>query len=236
MSSLLNAPPKRVRSRAPDIIPPQHPSIRRLRIRRLRTFRLLHLLHRLAGLTLCIFTTLHLVNHLFALVSVQQHIKAMELLRLVYRHPLGETVVLAALTVQVPTGIALVRRKVWRGLPLAERARIASGAYLALFLVVHVSAVMVGRYVLHLDTNFYFASARLRGSLWLCFVVYYELSVIAVFTHVASVHYQYVRSRSTFRSAQTQALVIAGVGVALAILIVLAFSGVLYDITFPAVY
>lgn len=36
-----------------------------------------------------------------------------------------------------------------------------SGAYLAFFLMVHVGAVLFGRTVLKLDTNFYYAAAGL---------------------------------------------------------------------------
>lgn len=192
--------------------------------------------HRFAGLTLAFFIGLHLMNHLCALVSIEQHIKIMDLLRLIYRNPLGEALLLLAIMVQVPSGILLVRRKGWRGLPLAERAQVASGGYLAFFLVAHVFAVMMGRYFFHVDTNFYFASAVLFSPVWLFYVVYYGLSVVSVFVHVASIHYQKMLSRTSSHRAQTQALAIVGTGIAVMVLILLAFSGVVYEIRLPAAY
>jgi succinate dehydrogenase/fumarate reductase cytochrome b subunit len=193
-------------------------------------------LHRFAGLTLAVFIAMHLTNHLFALFSVERHIAIMDLLRLVYRNPLGETILLAAVLIQVPSGIMLVKRKGWRGLPLVERAQVASGGYLAFFLVAHVFAVMMGRYFFHLDTNFYFASAVLFSPVWLFYVVYYGLSVVAVFTHVGSIHYQKMLSRTSSERAQIQALMIVGVGLTVTVLILLAFSGVVYEIRLPAAY
>lgn len=193
-------------------------------------------LHRFAGLTLAVFIAMHLTNHLLALVSIEQHIKVMDALRLIYRNPLCEALLLLAIMVQVPSGIMLVRRKGWRGLPLAERAQVASGGYLAFFLVAHVFAVMMGRHFFHLDTNFYFASAVLFSPVWLFYVVYYGLSVIAVFTHVASIHYQKMLSRTSPERAQIQALTIVGVGLMVTVLILLAFSGVVYEIRIPTAY
>lgn len=193
-------------------------------------------LHRFAGLTLAVFIAMHLTNHLFAMVSIEQHIKVMDALRLIYRNPFGEALLLLAIMVQVPSGIMLVRRKGWRGLPLVERAQVASGGYLAFFLVAHVFAVMMGRYFFHLDTNFYFASAVLFSPVWLFYVVYYSLSVVAVFTHIGSIHYQKMLPRTSSERAQIQSLTIVGVGLMVTVLILLAFSGVVYEIRLPAAY
>lgn len=223
MNSLLDSPVQQT-------MPNQSASPTKINVQRLRQ------LHRFAGLTLAVFIGLHLTNHLFALVSIEQHIKVMDALRLIYRNPLGEALLLLAIMVQVPSGIMLVGRKGWRGLPLAERAQVASGGYLAFFLVAHVFAVMMGRYFFHVDTNFYFASAVLFSPLWLFYVVYYGLSVVSVFTHVASIHYQKMLSRTSPGRAQTQALVIVGAGIIVMVMILLVFSGVVYEIRIPTAY
>ena len=60
-----------------------------------------------------------------------------------------------------------------------------SGACLALFLLIHVTAVLFGRTVLDLDTNVHFAAAGLQ--VWpyqLFFVPYYFLALLALFTHL----------------------------------------------------
>lgn len=223
MNSLLDSPVQQT-------MPNQSASPTKINVQRLRQ------LHRFAGLTLAVFIGLHLTNHLFALVSIEQHIKIMDALRLIYRNPLGEALLLLAIMVQVPSGILLVRRKGWRGLQLAERAQVASGGYLAFFLVAHVFAVMMGRYFFHVDTNFYFASAVLFSPVWLFYVVYYGLSVVSVFTHVASIHYQKMLPRTSPRHAQTQALVIVGAGIIVMMMILLVFSGAVYEIRIPTAY
>lgn len=198
-------------------------------------------LHRFAGLTLASFIALHLCNHLVALVSIEAHIRVMQALRLVYRNPLIETALMLAILVQVSSGITLVRQKIkgkgWRDKKLrAENVQIASGLYMAFFLVAHVFAVMMGRHFFNLDTNFYFASAPLLSVFWWYYVVYYGLSVVAVFTHVASIHYQKMQGRTTSQRSRTQALLIIVLGGVLAGLILAAFSGVVYEITLPKEY
>lgn len=230
MNSLIDSPVQRTAQTQDAASGTENARKAELRATRIRTA------HRFAGMTLALFIAMHLTNHLFALFSVERHVAVMDILRLIYRNPLGEVILLAAVLVQVPSGILLVKRKGWRGLPLAERAQVASGGYLAFFLVAHVFAVMMGRHFFYLDTNFYFASAPLLSFLWAYYVVYYGLSVVAVFTHVASIHYQKMLSLTSPQRARIQALVIGGVGLVVAVLILLAFSGVVYEITLPAAY
>lgn len=193
-------------------------------------------LHRFAGLTLATFIAIHLTNHLFALVSVESHIHIMDYARLLYRNPLGEALLLIAIAVQIPSGIMLVRKKGWRGTEFAERVQVASGLYLSFFLVVHVFAVMVGRYYFNLDTNFYFGSSPLLSPLWWYYVPYYGLSVIAVFAHVASIHFQKMIPLVSLRQARVQAILITLLGGIISMLIVLVFSGKIYHFVLPAKY
>jgi flagellar biosynthesis protein FlhB len=108
--------------------------------------------------------------------------------------------------------------------------------YLSFFLVAHLFAVMGGRYYLKLDTNFYFGASPLLSWLWWYYVPYYGLSVIAVFAHVASTHFQKMLPRTSLKKAQIQALAIAVIGCTIAVMILIAFSGVLYSIVLPAGY
>ncbi len=193
-------------------------------------------LHRFAGLTLAAFIALHLLNHLFALVSVEMHINFMQFARLIYRNPLGEALLLAAVSIQVPSGIMLVRRKGWRGIAFIERVQVASGLYLSFFLIAHIFAVMMGRYFFNLDTNFYFGASPLLSWLWWYYVPYYGLSIIAIFAHVASIHFQKVLPRTSLKAAQQQALAIACLGVILSVLLLLAFMGILHSFTLSAEY
>jgi len=140
-------------------------------------------LHRGAGAVLAAFLLVHMANHMAALAGVDAHIRFMEAARRVYRQPVVEGLLLLCAVLQAGSGLVLAwagRRR--RG--VLARAQVASGAYLALFLAIHVAAVLAGRGA-GLDTNFYFAAAGLH--VWpfvLFFGPYYFLAVAALCVHV----------------------------------------------------
>ncbi|MRV74267.1 hypothetical protein GJ700_21400 [Duganella sp. FT92W] len=141
-------------------------------------------LHRCSGALLGSFIAIHLVNHLLLLYSQALHRQAMDALRLAYRWPPVEALLLACVVVQVVTGVARLRRNAAAG--GWTPARIA-GLYLLYFLAVHTLAVLSARSLLNLDTNLYFAAAGLH--VWPFapyFVLHYLLAVVAVFVHLGS--------------------------------------------------
>jgi hypothetical protein len=142
-------------------------------------------LHRGGALLVGAFVLMHLANHLAALGGIAAHLRFMETARLVYRQPLVETVLLLAVAAQAVSGLRLLVAGWQRKAGWIARLQAASGAYLALFLLIHVAAVLVGRAVLDLDTNVHFAAAGLQ--VWpyqLFFVPYYFLALLALFTHL----------------------------------------------------
>lgn len=145
--------------------------------------------HYLSGLVLATFVGVHLTNHLLAGVSPAAHIAFMTATRMVYRHPIVETALLATVILQIVTGVGLVRSAVRQNANAWRRLHVGSGLYLALFLVIHVSAVIAARLLWDLDTNFYFGAAGLNHyPHQLFFVPYYTLAILAFFAHVAAVH------------------------------------------------
>lgn len=194
--------------------------------------------HYRTGLLLAVFILVHLANHLAALWSVPAHLAAMTALRRVYRHPVVETGLLLAVVGQVVTGLRLywASRRQPAG-PLAARVQLFSGLYLAFFLLVHTGAVLSGRALLGLDTNLYFAAAGINTFPFsLFFVPYYFLAVMAVFGHLASLHYQKGAPRWGEVRARRQALGLGGAGLVLALLILLAMSNRLQGLPIPPRY
>lgn len=61
-------------------------------------------LHYVAGLTLAVFVSFHLLNHLSPLYGPEQHIATMPTLRSLYRNPVAETLLLGAVGVQMVSG------------------------------------------------------------------------------------------------------------------------------------
>ena len=111
-----------------------------------------------------------------------------------------------------------------------------SGAYLVFFFLNHVGAVLLGRGVLHLDTNFYFAAAGFHVPPFpFFFAPYYFLAVLALFTHLGCAFYWQLQLKS--RSVRVLAVVLTiGVGFIVSLLIVLSLAGAFYPVHVPPEY
>lgn len=136
--------------------------------------------HRALAVFLAVFLALHLGNHLAGLVGQATHGSVQAAVRVVYRHPLIEPLLLLAVAIQIGLGLALVaRRRRWT-------LQTASGLYLALFLAVHLGAVLSARWQ-GTETDLAFAAAGLHAPApWpAVFALYYGLAVLAVFAHLS---------------------------------------------------
>ena len=124
----------------------------------------LRIIHKYSALVIVAFAFLHITNHLMSLINIQSHIVFMDIARKIYRQPIVEGLLLLCVVFQATSGLWLLIRG-WR----QRRGFVAwlqaiSGSYLACFLLVHVGAVLYGRAILQLDTNFYFAAAGLLSA------------------------------------------------------------------------
>jgi succinate dehydrogenase/fumarate reductase cytochrome b subunit len=136
--------------------------------------------HRGLAVVLALFLALHLGNHLAGLWGQEAHRAVQEALRPVYRHVAIEPLLLAAVAAQAVVGVTLAARR--RRVTLQT----ASGFYVALFLAVHVGAVLGARWQ-GTDTDLAFAAAGLHAERpWpLVFGLYYGVAVLAVFAHLS---------------------------------------------------
>jgi hypothetical protein len=149
-------------------------------------------IHRRSAVMILVFASAHVSNHLFAIVNVSAHSYVMDVLRVVYRQPLVEGLLLTAIAVQLGTGAALIWRAHLRHPSITVNVQALSGMYLAVFFVAHVSAALMARG--QTDTNFVWAAGRrgLLASSGLTFLLpYYLLAVVALFAHVGA----YLRPR-----------------------------------------
>lgn len=194
-------------------------------------------LHYLSGLLLSVFIGFHLFNHLMALGGAEKHISTMQSFRSFYRHPFIETILFIAVLVQVFSGIRLVKAGSKTASRFYEKMHIWTGIYLAFFLIIHIAAVLAGRYVFELDTNFYFGVAGLnRFPFNLFFIPYYTLAILSFFGHIAAIHRKKMKRQLLGLSVIKQAniILITGAGIALCTLYGLTnhFKGV----TIPTAY
>lgn len=179
------------------------------------------------------FLVVHLINHLAGLASVEAHLGFMAVARMVYRHPLVEPLLLAAFALQGVSGLVLA----WRGRrcrALTARLQMASGAYLALFLLIHVGAILHGREILGLDTNLHFAAAGIQAGLGWLFLPYYGLAVLAAFTHFGSA--LEARARRRGPGMPWRLLLLSTLGGVLALILGLLLAGRVYPLSIPDAY
>ena len=146
-------------------------------------------LHYFSGITISIFVGLHLFNHFYSLFGANAHIELMDELRVIYRNIISETILLFAVAVQIVSGVKLFLNNRKTKPDFFGKLQIWTGLYLAFFLLIHLSAVLSGRLILDLDTNFYFGVAGLNTfPLNLFFLPYYGLAIISFFGHISAVH------------------------------------------------
>ncbi|MFS0489206.1 hypothetical protein [Leadbetterella byssophila] len=168
-------------------------------------------LHYFSGIVLSIFITLHLLNHLGSIWGAEVHIQSMNYIRKLYRNIVVETLLLCSVSIQIFSGLRLVYKRKTLKLSFFQIIQNYSGLYLSFFLLVHLSAIMVGRYYLKLDTNFYFGVAGLNTfPINLFFIPYYALALISVFTHLAVVHKTKTSIRIISPQAQFYIIMILG--------------------------
>jgi len=194
-------------------------------------------LHYFSGITITIFIGLHLFNHMVSLWGAEAHIELMNILRKVYRNPILETVLLGAVVVQIITGLKLFLSKRKLVVGFYQKLQIWSGLYLAFFLIMHVGAILVGRYMLQLDTNFYFGVAGLNTfPLNLFFVPYYGMAIISFFGHVASIHHHKMKKPLIGFSVGQQSRFILMIGIISTLIILYGLTNGFSGIEIPETY
>jgi succinate dehydrogenase/fumarate reductase cytochrome b subunit len=178
-------------------------------------------IHYFSGILITVFILVHLLNHLLVLHSEALHITFMQSARKIYRHPAVETILLTAVLTQIISGIRLVVITWGTSLELFDWLHILSGLYLALFLIVHVTAVLIGRYKLHLDTNLYYGAGVMNvHPQKLIFIPYYALAILSFFTHIASIHRIKMKELLPIETVEQHSWIIIGTGILITFLII----------------
>lgn len=193
-------------------------------------------IHHYSGITIALFVTLHLTNHTVSLMGIEKHIEVMTQFRKIYRNIFAEVLLLSAVSVQIFSGIQLYRSRYKLAKGFYEKLQLWSGLYLAIFFLIHLSAIMVGRFILKLDTNFYFGAAGLNSFPFnLFFIPYYSLAIWCFFGHIAAIHYRKMFERN-HRLAKRQSLAIICIGILVSITILYGMTGGFKGVNIPSSY
>lgn len=194
-------------------------------------------LHYFSGIVISVFVAFHLLNHAVSVFGAEQHIAVMKLLRVVYRNVFIETLLLAAVLVQIITGLWLFNKgRKWAS-TFFEKLQLWSGLYLAIFFVIHLSAVLGGRWVLHLDTNYYFGVAGLNTFPFnLFFIPYYGLAVLSFFGHIATIHQRKMKQSVLGLSPTAQSKFMLGFGLLFTLFLFYGLTNHFQGVEIPAAY
>ena len=194
-------------------------------------------MHFISGLTLTIFIGFHLLNHFMSLLGVEAHIAMMDNLRIVYRNPIVETVLLLAAALQIFSGLKLIAKFRTTNTHFFDTLRVWSGLYLAGFLLIHVGAVLTGRFILDLDTNIYFGAAGLNAFPFnLFFIPYYALAILAFFGHIASIHFRKMKNNIFGLSPILQSKLIVLIGFLATLLVLYGLTNGFTGMEIPSEY
>lgn len=147
--------------------------------------------HGISGALVTLFIAFHLFNHLFGLLGPEAHADIMELGRVVYRSPVVEPLLVAALLFQVFSGLYLAWHWSARGGDFQRIFQIASGVFLSVFILGHLNAVFIfARTWAGIETDWAFATGAPTGLLldpWsIRLVPHYALGVFFILAHLVS--------------------------------------------------
>lgn len=193
-------------------------------------------IHYISGSIISLFIILHLVNHLFALESDLKHIEIMNFIRPIYRNLISESFLILAIIIQIFSGIKFFFA-LKKSMYLFDKIQRYSGLYLALFFLIHLSAIGVCRWVLKLDSNFYFGAAGINTFPYLLFFIpYYFLAIFSFFGHIASIHYKKMKKNIFHLNPHKQAVIILIIGFFISFLCIYGLSNHFKGYEIPEVY
>lgn len=103
---------------------------------------------------LLIFITAHLLNHALANFGGQVHLDVMKQLRVFYRHPLVEPLLISLFGLQIISGLYLVNKHLKKKGSVYNTLQIVTGLMVFVFLSSHLMAIFIlGRWYAGIDTN-----------------------------------------------------------------------------------
>lgn len=186
-------------------------------------------IHATSAVVLAAFALAHVLNHSVAIVSLATNTAMLNALRLVYRQNIGQTVLVAAVALQVCTGLTMVSKYYLRRAAPLRNLQLLSGLYLAVFLITHLITVFTVRRA-GINTDFIWASHAPAGLLATIATVpllpRYALAVVAVFVHLAC-QARWNLSRLLSQSgARTVSYGVMALGAATTLVVALAACGV----------
>lgn len=151
----------------------------------------LRVIHGVTAAVLLVYLAFHLTNHLLAWFGEDAHSSFMEMGRSVYRAPLIEPFLVAAMLFQAGTGILLAWRWSAQRADFHRAFQVASGVFLSVFILGHMNSVFIlARTFFGIETGWDFATGAPNGLLhdpWsVRLIPHYALGVFFIIAHLFS--------------------------------------------------
>lgn len=122
--------------------------------------------HGVGAVLALLFLAFHFSNHLVGLVGPDAHLAVMKVLRVVYRSPLVEPLLIGVFAFMIATGLRLAWRWSARPMDAARTLQVAGGVFLTWAVISHVNAVLyLARVHFGIDTDWGFAIGAPAGML-----------------------------------------------------------------------
>lgn len=144
--------------------------------------------HGVAAALAVVYLCFHFSNHLVGLIGADAHLAVMKVLRVVYRSPLIEPLLIATFLFLVGSGAYMAWRMTRRPADAIRSFQIAGGVFLIFAVISHVNAVLyLARSYFNIETDWGFAVGAPAGLLhdaWnIRLLPYYLLAVFFVIAH-----------------------------------------------------
>lgn len=122
--------------------------------------------HGVGAVLALLFLAFHFSNHLVGLVGPEAHMAVMKVLRVVYRSPFVEPLLIGVFAFMILTGLRLAWRWSARPMDAARTLQVAGGVFLVWAVISHVNAVLyLARVHFGIDTDWGFAIGAPAGML-----------------------------------------------------------------------
>ncbi len=191
--------------------------------------------HRINGIFLTAFVAIHMATHLSGLWGIDAYAATQNVLRYFYRNPIVEPLLLASFVVQAGIGFGLATNNFLRKMGEKwSRRQTLSGLIFLIFILQHLVAMGVTRWVGGLDTTFFWPASVMSASpfRWY-FAPYYFLGISALFVHLGCAVRLHLLQRQLPNMAGNAFWLISTSGVLIALTVNAILLGAFYDIRLP---
>jgi succinate dehydrogenase/fumarate reductase cytochrome b subunit len=185
-------------------------------------------LHRASALILSVFVLAHIGNHVVGVFGLEAYFRYLTAVRQIYRHPIGEPILIGLIILQMFTGIAITVRAFQR----RERRKLLSwieivAAWLFfMFITIHLASIAVTRFYFEMETDFLWVATMMRPSPLQPFVIaFHFLGIVVVTTHMGIGFRFLLTAAGLSRLGNVVAALVAVAGVVAAVIAIAGYTG-----------